>query len=330
MILTTNYLGLRLRSPLVAGAGPLTAEMDTARKLEDAGVGAIVMPSLFEEQVQGEQYASIYRMEQYAGGYSEVGSYFPQRSDFRLTPEQYVQRVARLKEALAVPVIASLNGTTRGEWLEYAGMMQQAGADAIELNVYYLPTDVCETGEAVEKRLVDVLADVRAGTTLPIAVKLSPYFSGIPNLIYRLQEAGANGFVLFNRLYHPDISLDEPAEAPRPPSPDRSELRLRLLWLTIVSSQVSTSLAASGGVYTAQDALQTIAAGANVVQMVSALLRHGPEHVKTVTDGILAWMQENGQESLWQVRNSANLSCLADPSAFERGAYMRTLQRWSK
>jgi dihydroorotate dehydrogenase (fumarate) len=328
MNLSTTYLGLQLKHPLMPGASPLVDNMDTVRRLEDAGASAIVMHSLFEEQIQGEQLATIYHMEIYSEAYSEAVSYFPKRHDFRFGPQQYVDQVGRIKRAVEVPVIASLNGTTRSGWLDYAKQIQQAGADAIELNVYYLPTDTWETGQQVEDRVIDMCTAVKEAVTLPVAVKLSPFFSALPNLVHRLQEAGAGGFVLFNRFYQPDIDPYTLDVQPALRTSDSSELLLRLRWLAILSAHLETSWAVSGGVHSVEDAIKAIMAGAHAVQMVSALLRRGPDHLTVVLDGLSSWMEEQGYESVRQMRGSMNHSRCPDPRAFERGNYMRILQSW--
>ena len=331
MSLKTTYLGFQLPHPFMPGASPLVDDLDTVRRLEDAGASAIVMHSLFEEQIQGEQLASIYHMEMFAESYQEAVSYFPRQGEFKLGPDQYLEQVRRIRAAVAVPVIASLNGTTRSGWVEYAWLLEQAGADALELNVYYLGTDPTETGEDVERRLVDLVQDVRRSVTIPLAVKLSPFFSSLSNLAYQVEAAGANGLVLFNRFYQPDIDPEALEAVPRLRLSDAGtgELLLRLRWLAILSSQRNLSLAVSGGVHTASDAVKAVMTGASAVQLVSALLRHGPEYLKTVREEFAEWMERHEYLSLDQMRGSMNLSHCPDPQAFERGNYMRILQGWT-
>jgi dihydroorotate dehydrogenase (fumarate) len=328
MDLSTTYLGLRLSSPLMPGASPMVDDLDTVRRLEDAGASAIVMHSLFEEQITGEKLATIYHMELYADSYSEALSYFPRSDDFALGPDQYLEQIQRIKQAVNVPVIGSLNGTTPGGWIEYAKQIEQAGADALELNTYFVATDPQETGWAVELRILEVVRAVCESVTIPVAVKLSPYFSSLANFVYRLDEAGVEGLVLFNRFYQPDIDIDLLEAVPTLRLSDSSELLLRLRWLAILSRQISASLACSGGVHTAQDAIKAVMAGADAVQVVSALLRHGPEHLKVIRDQMVKWMEENSYSSLRQMRGSMALNRCPDPQAFERANYMRTLHSW--
>jgi dihydroorotate dehydrogenase (fumarate) len=328
MDLSTTYLGLRLSSPLMPGASPMVDDLDTVRRLEDAGASAIVMHSLFEEQITGEKLATIYHMELYADSYSEALSYFPRSDDFALGPDQYLEQIQRIKQAVSVPVIGSLNGTTPGGWIEYARQIEQAGADALELNTYFVATDPQETGWAVELRILEVVRAVCDSVTIPVAVKLSPYFSSLSNFVYRLDEIGVEGLVLFNRFYQPDIDIDLLEAVPTLRLSDSSELLLRLRWLAILSRQISASLACSGGVHTAQDAIKAVMAGADAVQVVSALLRHGPEHLKVIRDQMVKWMEENSYSSLRQMRGSMALNRCPDPQAFERANYMRTLHSW--
>ncbi|HWP39677.1 MAG TPA: dihydroorotate dehydrogenase-like protein [Tepidisphaeraceae bacterium] len=328
MDLSTTYLGLRLSSPLMPGASPMVDDLDTVRRLEDAGASAIVMHSLFEEQITGEKLATIYHMELYADSYSEALSYFPRSDDFALGPDQYLEQIQRIKQAVSVPVIGSLNGTTPGGWIEYARQIEQAGADALELNTYFVATDPQETGWAVELRILEVVRAVCDSVTIPVAVKLSPYFSSLSNFVYRLDEVGVEGLVLFNRFYQPDIDIDLLEAVPTLRLSDSSELLLRLRWLAILSRQISASLACSGGVHTAQDAIKAVMAGADAVQVVSALLRHGPEHLKVIRDQMIKWMEENSYSSLRQMRGSMALNRCPDPQAFERANYMRTLHSW--
>jgi dihydroorotate dehydrogenase (fumarate) len=328
MSLTTHYLGLKLSSPFMPGASPLVDDLDMVRRLEDAGAAAIVMHSLFEEQISLEQHATIYHMEMYADAFAEVRGYFPEPAQFALGPEQYLEQISRIKQAVAVPVIASLNGATAGGWTRYAGLIQEAGADALELNIYYLPTDPNEPTEAVERRAIDVLRCVKAGVRIPVALKLSPFYSALPALVAELERGGADGLVVFNRFYQPDIDLENLEVVPKVNLSTSQELLLRLRWLSILSSQTRMSLACSGGVHNAEDALKAIMCGAHAVQLVSALLRHGPKHLKKVKQDVITWMEEHEYFSLAQLHGSMNLSRCPDPAAFERANYMRTLQSW--
>jgi dihydroorotate dehydrogenase (fumarate) len=328
MDLSTNYLGLKLKSPLMPGASPLVDDMDTVRKLEDAGASAIVMHSLFEEQITGERLATIYHMEMFSDSYAEALSYFPKSGEFALGRDEYLDHIRRIKQAVSIPVIASLNGTTPGGWTDYAKLMQDAGADALELNVYFVATDPQVPGTEIEKRVVDVARAVAQTVDIPVAVKLSPYFSSLSNITCQLDDTGIEGLVLFNRFYQPDIDIDMLEAQPTLRLSDSSELLLRLRWLAILSRQVRADFGCSGGVHTASDAIKAIMAGASSVQLVSALLMHGPDHLTVVQDAMSQWMEENNYHSVRQMRGSMALDRCPDPQAFERANYMRTLHSW--
>ncbi len=329
MDLSTNYMGLKLSSPLMPGASPMVDDLDLVRRLEDSGAGAIVMHSLFEEQITGEHLASIYHMEMYSDSYSEALSYFPRAPEFALGPDQYLEQIRRIAAAVDIPVIASLNGATPGGWTEYAKLIEQAGADALELNTYCVATDPQESAADVEGRILEVVKEVSRTTEIPIAVKIAPFFSSLANFVYRLDEFGVDGLVLFNRFYQPDIDIDLLEVKPTLKLSDPHELLLRLRWLAILSRQVGMGLACSGGVHTGQDALKAIMAGADVVQVVSALLRHGPEYLLTLRQEMTKWMEDNHYTSVRQMRGSMGLGRCPDPAAFERANYMRTLHSWS-
>ncbi|MGE5609304.1 MAG: dihydroorotate dehydrogenase-like protein [Bacillota bacterium] len=328
MDLSTNYMGLRLSNPLMPGASPLVDSLDTVKRLEDAGAAAIVMHSLFEEQITGEQLGTIYQMEMYSDSFAEATSYFPDPKDFVLGPEQYLEHIRKVKQAVGIPVIASLNGTTLGGWIEYAKRIAEAGADALELNIYHVATDPMETGEQVEQRLMDVVRSIRNNVSIPLSVKLSPFFSSLPNLCCRLDDLKVDGLVLFNRFYQPDIDLELLEAVPKLALSDPSELLLRLRWLAILQPHVQASLACSGGVHCAADAVKSIMAGASAVQMVSALLMHGPNHLKKVLDEMKVWMEKNEYSSVRLMQGSMSLSRCPDAKAFERANYMRVLQSW--
>jgi dihydroorotate dehydrogenase (fumarate) len=328
MDLSTHYLGLKLDSPLMPGASPMVDDLGTVKRLEDAGASAIVMHSLFEEQITGERLATIYHMELYADSYNEALSYFPGRDEFALGPDQYLEQIRRIKAAVAVPVIASLNGTTPGGWTRYAQLIEQAGANALELNVYFVANDPQETGVDIEKRVVDLARSVVESVSIPVAVKLSPFFSSLANLASQLDGAEVDGLVLFNRFYQPDIDVELLEVQPTLRLSDPSELLLRLRWISILSRQLSCDLAVSGGVHSGRDAIKALMAGATSVQLVSALLKHGPEYLATVHNEMIQWMQENGYDSVRQLRGSMALDRCPDPRAFERANYMRTLQSW--
>jgi dihydroorotate dehydrogenase (fumarate) len=325
--LSTRYLGFDLPHPLMPGASPLVDDLDTVRKLEDAGAAAIVLHSLFEEQIEREQ-ATLYAAEEHAYAFAEALTYAPRRDEFALGPDQYLEQVRRIRDAVAVPVIASLNGSTASGWLEHARLIEQAGAHALELNVYYVATDPEETSDAVEQRVVDTLKTVKQAVSIPIAVKLSPYYSSLARLVRTLGEHGADGVVLFNRFFQPDIDVDALEVVPRLYLSRPTELLTRLRWLAILSGRVRTSLAVTGGVHTALDAVKAVMAGAHAVQMVSMLLRDGPDHLRRVREDLTTWLVEHEYESLRQMQGSMSLEHCPDPAAFERGNYMRVLQSW--
>jgi dihydroorotate dehydrogenase (fumarate) len=326
--LRTRYLGLDLAHPLMPGASPLCDDLDGVRRLEDAGAAAVVLRSLFEEQISGEQLGAA----QYVYGHAEQGealSYFPDTDVFALGPDNYVEHVRRVRDAVSIPVIASLNGTTPGGWTSYARLIEEAGASALELNLYEIPTSPDEEAASVERRLIDVVRDVRAATRLPLAVKLSPFFSALPAFVRRLEAAGAGGLVLFNRFYQADIDVEALDLRRTLLLSDSSELLLRLRWLAVLSPHTSLSLAASGGVHETADALKALMAGAHVVQMVSALLHHGPRHLATVLASLRTWLEDHGYESLDALVGSMNLARCPDPSHYERGNYAAILQSWA-
>jgi len=330
MDLSTTYLGFKLTHPFMPGASPLSENLDLVRRLEDAGAPAIVMLSLFEEQIVGEEMATRSAMDDPAHSYAEATSYFPDAEDFRLGPDDYLDHVRRAKEAVSVPVIASLNGTTKGGWLRYAEQLQQAGADALELNIYALHTDPETSSEAVEAAEVDLIRAVKERVSIPVAVKLSPFYTSLAGFARRLDQLGVDGMILFNRFYQPDIDLEALEVSRTLHLSDSSELLLRLRWAAILSSQVkNASIAITGGVHTPEDALKAVMAGASAVQMVSALLLEGPARLKAIRDGVEQWLVEHEYESLGQALGSMNHSRSPDPAAFERANYMHILAGWS-
>jgi dihydroorotate dehydrogenase (fumarate) len=326
--LATTYLGLDLPHPFMPGASPLADDLDGVRRLEDAGAAAIVLRSLFEEQIRGEQLAAHRSMDHASNSFGEALSYLPDPADFALGPQEYLEHLRRVRAAVGVPVIASLNGTTPGGWLEYAALMQEAGADALELNVYHVATDPHEGSDAVETRMLGVVRTVVEAVDIPVAVKVSPFFTSLTHFARKLDDAGAKGIVLFNRFYQPDIDPENLELVPVLHLSDSEELLLRLRWLAILSARVVAHLAVTGGVHTAGDAVKAIMAGAEAVQMVSALLTHGPGHLATVREGVERWMVEREYESLDQMRGSMDLHRCPDPTELERGNYMRMLQGW--
>ena len=326
MDLTTTYLGLQLSHPIMPGASPLADDLDSVKKLEDAGASAIVMRSLFEEQILREQLGAQEHIHALEGSHAEALSYLPPTSVFALGPEMYLEQLRKVRAAVAVPVIASLNGTTPGGWVDYARLMEQAGAHALELNLYTIPTDAEESAQAVEDRGIAVVSAVAAVVKIPVAVKLSPFYSSLPHFTKRVAGAGAQGVVLFNRFYQPDIDVEELDVVRALHLSDSSELLLRLRWLAILSGRTKLSLSVSGGVHTALDAVKAMMTGAHSVQVVSALLKRGPGYLRTIIDEVRAWMEEHEYESVAQLTGSMNLERCPEPSAYERGNYMSLLQ----
>jgi dihydroorotate dehydrogenase (fumarate) len=326
MDLSTTYLGLNLPHPIMPGASPLVDHLDLVKRLEDAGAAAITMHSLYEEQITREQLGMVYQMELLDNGNAEALSYFPRADEYRLGPHQYLEQIRLIKQTVKLPVIASLNGTTAAGWLEYATLIQQAGADALELNVYHVAADPRETGAAVEQRLVEIVRTVKQSVTIPISVKLSPFYSSVAHLASQLDELGVDGLVVFNRFYQPDIDLQELSVVSSLSLSSSSDLLLRLRWLALLYGRVKASLAVTGGVHTPADALKAVMAGASAVQTVSALLQHGPGHIRTLVDGMRAWLDEHEYESLKQAQGSLSLERSPNPAAFERAQYMRLLQ----
>jgi dihydroorotate dehydrogenase (fumarate) len=327
--LTTRYLGLTLKHPFMPGASPLVDRMDTVLRLEDAGASAIVMHSLFEEQLTRD-HAGHERLLAGSPASAEASSYFPTSDEYALGPDRYLEQLSAIKRRVSVPVIGSLNGTTPEGWLEYARLIERAGADALELNFYHVATNLLEDAWSVERRVVDIVAVLKESITIPVAVKLSPFYSSLPHLAAQLDRIGADGLVLFNRFYQPDIDPEELDTVPQLHLSDSSELLLRLRWLAILHGRLRTSLAASGGVHGPVDAVKAIMAGADAVQIVSALLKHGPGHLRELIAGFERWAEDREYESLDQMRGSMSLARCPDPAAFERGNYVRMLQSWQR
>jgi dihydroorotate dehydrogenase (fumarate) len=330
MDLSTTYLGLELPHPLMPGASPLVDDLDTVRRLEDAGAAAIVLHSLFEEQLVAEELATLDAMDGYAESNPEATRYLPSTPGFSLGPDEYLEQLRRIKEAVSCPVIASLNGVTVSGWLDYATLIEQAGADALELNTYHLATDPEEPATAVEWRTLDVLTEVKSKIEIPVAVKLSPYYSSLAHFAKQLQEAGAAGLVLFNRFFQPDYDMEELEVQRTLRLSDPSELPLRLRWLAVLSGRVECSLAASGGVHSGLDAVKAVASGAHAVQVVSALLQRGPEYLSTLKDDLTQWLVEHEYESLRQLQGSLSLERCPNPKAYERTNYVHMLQSWER
>lgn len=328
MDLSTRYLGLSLPHPFVTGASPMVDDLDMVRRLEDAGAAAIAMHSLFEEQLLREQVGTLQFLEAHSEFSAEAQSYFPDPDEYALGPDQYLEQLRRIKAAVKVPVIASLNGTTDSGWTSYAKLLQDAGADALELNLYQLATNLWESGESIEKRMVEVVRSTKTAVTIPVAVKLSPFYTSLPHFVRQLDEIGTDGVVLFNRFYQPDIDVETLEVQPRLRLSDSDELLLRLRWLALLAGRLQASLAVSGGVHTALDAVKAVMTGADAVQVVSCLLRHGPDHLRVLKGGLETWLEQHDYESLSQLKGSMSLASCPDPAAFERANYMRVLQSW--
>jgi dihydroorotate dehydrogenase (fumarate) len=328
MDLSTTYMGFALPHPLIAGASPLADNLDTVRRLEDAGAAMIVMHSLFEEQIVSEQLATVRAIEGAEESFPEAVTMFARPADFTLGPDEYLNQIGRIKEAVSIPVIASLNGSSAGGWLAHAGLIEQAGADGLELNLYELATDFDETGQEVEQRALHVVRTVRECVTIPLAVKLSPFYTSIAQFARSLDQIGIDALVLFNRFYQPDIDLErlEVQRVVHLSTP--AELLLRLRWLAILSGRLKASLAVTGGVHEATDAIKAVMAGAHAVQMVSALLARGPGYLKEVREGMAQWLEEHEYGSLREMQGSMSLLRCDNPKAYERANYIKILQSW--
>ncbi len=326
--LSTSWLGLKLKHPVITGASPLVDNLDTVRLLEDSGAAAITMHSLFEEQLAAEQLAAHHHFDGSANASAESTNWFPSTSDFRLGPDAYLEQIRKVREAVSVPVIGSLNGSTPGGWLDYARLIEKAGAHAMELNLYALPSDAHEDGPAVEARQLEIIRAVRGAVKIPLAVKLSPFYSSLPNFVSRLETTGVNGIVLFNRLYQPDIDIENLALERVLHLSERTELLPRLRWLAVLSPNTKLSLAVSGGVHESVDVVKSLMAGAHTVQVVSELLRRGPRRLLTIIAGLKTWLEQKEYESVAQLTGSMNLKRCPDPSGYERANYVKLLQSW--
>lgn len=324
--LSTSYLGIRLAHPVVPSASPLTGDVDHIHSLVAAGAPAVVLPSLFEEQIEHDAMAVHYSLELGADGFGEAtDGFFPHLDDYNTGPEDYIDLIRRVKDEVRIPVIASLNGVSTGGWTLYSQILADQGVDALELNVYRLPSDFRHTSADVEQAYTDLVAKVKDSVDLPLAVKVGPYFSSIPDMARRLVDAGADALVMFNRFYQPDIDLETLDVVPNLVLSDPVELRLVLRWLAILSGRIDCDMAATSGVHRAGDAIKAILAGATVTMMASALLRHGPSRLSEVRDGIATWLTEHGYESVGQARASLSYSSAPNAEVFERAGYMKTL-----
>lgn len=328
MKLATNYLGLKLRNPLVVGASPFADNVKSAILLQDAGAAAIVMRSLFEEQIEMEQRALTCLLEMPAESHSEATSYFPYYEEYQLTPDQYLKQISQLKSALTIPVIASLNGFRPGGWTDYAQRFESAGADAIELNLYHVITDPLLSAAEVEADMLATVRSVTSSVKIPIGVKISSFHTAPAQFSLALEAAGAAGVIVFNRFYQPDLDIEELEVLPQLKLSDPTELLMRLRWLAIISPHLKGSLASTGGAHNAEDVIKAILAGAHAVQLVSVLLKHGPRYLSTILQGLVSWMDVHGYENVSEFRGAMNLRRCPDATAFERANYQRILQSW--
>ena len=329
MDMSTKYLGLDLKNPLVAAASPLSWEVGSVRELENAGVAAVVMHSLFQEQIEHEDAAHDHFMEFGTESHAEALSYFPAQADYRRGPEQYLEHLTAVKKAVGIPVIASLNCTSSGGWTEYAKKVEDAGADALELNVYHIAADPTIDAAGIEHRYVEILREVKRTVRLPVSVKLTPYFSSLANFAKRLDDAGADGLVLFNRFHQPDIDLDALEVVPEVVFSAPHEMRMPLRWIAILDPLVKASLAATTGIYTSLDVLKLLMAGADVTQLCATLLRDGTRTTDRILNEIKRWMDDHEYESVRHMQGSMNQRSCPDPAAFERGQYMKALNAYT-
>ncbi len=329
MDLATSYLGLKLRAPLVVSASPLSRAVDNVRKMEDAGAGAVVLFSLFEEEIRHESLELDHYLSVGTDSFAEAQDYFPEPEQYALGPDQYLEHIRRLKAAVSLPVIASLNGSTLGGWTEYGRRMEEAGADALELNLYRVSADPGVSGVDVERLHLDILAEVKKHVRIPVAVKLSPYFSSMAHMARQLDWAGANGLVLFNRFYQPDIDLERLEVTPNVVLSTPAALRLPLRWIAILYGQVQADLAATSGIHTGADAVKALLAGASVAMLCSALLQRGIEHLRTVRSELEGWAAAHEYASLDQLRGSMSQRKYGSPTAFERANYIRALNTFA-
>ena len=330
MDLSTTYLGLKLKNPLVAAASPLSKNLDNFKVMEDAGIAAIVNHSLFEEQITHEVGELQHYLKQGSDSFAESLSYFPQASEFKLGPEEYLNHIYRAKKAVKIPIIASLNAHTEGGWVTFAKQIQHAGADALELNVYFMATNPDVDGRSVEDVYVDILKQIKANVTIPVSIKIGPYFSSMANMAQRLDKAGADGLVLFNRFYQPDIDLEELNVVPNVLLSTSYDLRLPLRWIGLLYGHIKANLAGTGGIHSSEDAIKMIMSGADVTMLCSVLLRQGPAHAAVILKGIEKWMTDHDYKSIAQMKGSMSQKSCVNPETFERANYMKTLQSYKE
>ena len=327
--LTTTYLGLKLKNPLVASPSPLSEKVENVKRMEEAGIAAVVMYSLFEEQIIHESLELDHFLNRGTESFAEALTYFPNIGKYSLAPEKYIQALEKTKRAVNIPVLGSLNGVSTGGWIEYGRKIQDAGADALELNLYYLPTDITLTSSQMEDNYLKLVSNIRAGIKIPLAVKLAPFFSALPNFANRLVEAGADGLVLFNRFYQPDLDLENLEVVPNLVLSSSDELRLPLRWIAILYGKVKADLALTSGVHTSEDAIKAIMAGANVAMTASALLKRGTIAIQQILTGMEEWMTSREYVSVQQMRGSMSQGAVAEPAAFERANYMKVLNSFN-
>jgi dihydroorotate dehydrogenase (fumarate) len=328
MNLKTNFLGKELKNPLVVSANPLSESLDNIKQMEDAGASAIVLYSLFEEQLTLEQKSLYYHTTQGTESFAEALSYFPEPDEYKLGPDEYLNHIRKSKEAVDIPIVASLNASTPGGWAEYAKDMEAAGADAIELNIYNVPTEFDKSADELENSYLEILKTVKSHVKIPVALKLSPYFTNMASTAKKFDEAGADALVLFNRFYQPDINLDELEIEPNIILSDSSDIRIALRWIAILKYRIKADFAATGGVHTAEDVIKLMMVGANVAMMTSALLKYGINHISTVLTDLQTWMNDKEYESIMQMQGSMSKQKAADATKFERAQYMKALTNY--
>ena len=324
--LSTSYLGLQLRNPLVASASPLSQEVDSIRQLEDAGASAVVLYSLFEEQLRRETLELDFYLSAGTESFPESLSYFPEPSEFKNGPEEYLEHIRKAKSAVQIPIIASLNGSSVGGWIQYATQIEEAGADALECNIYWIPTDTTVTSEQVERQYLDILHAVKSAVHIPVALKLSPFFSSLAAIAKQFDDAGADGLVLFNRFYQPDVDLEKLEMTPNVLLSTPHAMRLPLTWIGILRGRIKASLAATSGIHEAEDVIKLLLVGADVTMLCSTLLRNGIKHLGTIESDLRLWMETHEYESVRQMQGSMSQLHSQDPAAFERAQYMRAVK----
>ncbi len=323
--LTTHYLGLDLSNPLVASSSPLSKKVDTVKKMEDAGIAAVVMYSLFEEQITHESKALDHFLERGTNSFAEAVTYFPDLEHYNIGPEEYLDLIQKIKKSVSIPIIGSLNGISSGGWVDYAKKIEQAGADALELNMYYLPTETDLTGVEMENTYVDLVKDIKRQLHIPLSVKLSPYFSALPNMAHRLVQAGASGLVMFNRFYQPDFDIETLDVVPSLQLSTSADLRVPLRWTALLYGKLKADLAVTGGVHTVEDVVKSVMAGANVTMLASELLDKGTRRITELNSQLLDWCARHEYQSVNQMRGSMSQKNVAEPAAFERANYMKAL-----